>query len=150
MTTSTAGPDLDAICALDAAATEGPWELGDSSTVYMSGQSLYYLRIKGKPGIRASLTASRGDAELIVAARNAVPALLAAFGRVAELEAALTEAQEAPGLGEDCSCEIDSSDCPGHHRCAPPACCQCTWCCADLSRCQNAPAPIPGGAPDEH
>lgn len=34
------------------------WVLGASSTVYMDGRSVWYLRSPGKPGIRASLTLS--------------------------------------------------------------------------------------------
>lgn len=62
--------------------TEGPWELGESSTVYMDGSGLFYIRTEGKPGIRFSITSRRADAEYIVKCANAMPAVL---GRIREL-----------------------------------------------------------------
>lgn len=47
--------------------TEGRWELGRTSTVYMDGTAGFVLRAGGKPGIRATITAGPSDAEHMIA-----------------------------------------------------------------------------------
>lgn len=58
----------------------------------------------------------------------------------AEVQRLTERLEEMPGSGEHCDCQVDRSNCPHHHRCLSPACCDCTWCCANFSRCQNTPA----------
>jgi hypothetical protein len=59
------------------AATEGPWELVPTSTLYMDGKQVYGIRVAGRPGSKLTLTCFPADAEFIAAARTDVPALLA-------------------------------------------------------------------------
>jgi hypothetical protein len=58
-----------------AAATPGPWELRQTSTVYMDGTGVCYFRAEGVPGIRGMLTVTRPDADHI--ARFDPPTVLA-------------------------------------------------------------------------
>lgn len=46
--------------------TEGRWELGRTTTLYMNGHAAFVLRADGKPGVRASLTAMSTDAEHMI------------------------------------------------------------------------------------
>lgn len=64
-------------------ASGGPWELVDSSTLYMDGKAGYHIRAEGQPGMRITLTCLPGDAELIAHAREDIERLL---DRVSELE----------------------------------------------------------------
>lgn len=62
-----------------------PWELGTTSTLYMSGQEAFVLRQSGTAGVRAGLTAHRPDAEFIAHARADVEWLLDRIDAVREL-----------------------------------------------------------------
>lgn len=78
-------------------ASGGPWELVDSSTLYMDGKAGYHIRAEGQPGMRITLTCLPGDAELIAHAREDIERLLS---KVSELEI------ENQGLKE----ELDEAD----------------------------------------
>jgi hypothetical protein len=52
---------------LAANTTEGRWEFGTSSTVYINGTGVYYLRAGGQPYIKGTLTTFKTDAEHMVA-----------------------------------------------------------------------------------
>jgi hypothetical protein len=57
--------------------TGGRWELGTTSTVYMSGQAGFVMRVDGKPGVRASLSAMPSDAEHMISWDPAVAVVVA-------------------------------------------------------------------------
>lgn len=59
--------------------TEGRWELGTTSTLYMSGQAGYVMRVDGKPGVRASLSAMPSDAEHMISWDPAVAVAVAGW-----------------------------------------------------------------------
>jgi hypothetical protein len=74
--------DLAMLKALLDAVVGLPWTLHDTSTVYMNGTAAYFTRHDGKPGQRAHLVCTQDEAELFVAAVNALPALLADHERL--------------------------------------------------------------------
>lgn len=57
-------------CPARTGATPGKWTLHDTSTVFMDGTSAWTVRVDGKPGVHMTITASRADAELLIALQN--------------------------------------------------------------------------------
>lgn len=85
--------DLDNLARLEAAATPGPWNIADTSSLPSSafevarvGRSAASLSIRaGEPGqdmMRAATGSVTADARFIASARNALPALLADHARL--------------------------------------------------------------------
>ena len=113
-------PDVAELRRLAEAATPGPWSLTDGDPA-MSGQH-WTIRRQGVPGIRISgfTYGFNGDAELIVAAVNALPALLDAAAERDALAAKVERVRALHGprvvqvLGPVCSAEeCDHEDaCP--------------------------------------
>jgi hypothetical protein len=64
---------------LAANTTEGRWEFGTSSTVYMNGTGVYYQRVAGVPGIKGTLSMFKTDAEHMIAWDPAVARSVAAL-----------------------------------------------------------------------
>lgn len=89
--------------------TEGRWELGRTSTVYMDGTAGYVLRAGGKPGIRATFTAGPSDAEHMIAWDPAVGLAVASL-----LEKAANDYKTAWDTPECPGCA--DSTCPPHGR----------------------------------
>jgi len=89
--------DLDAIQARADAATDGPWTLHRTSTLYINGHTGYYLRRDDQPGQIFPLTCLPGDAEFIAHARQDVPDLVAEIRR---LRAELADVRKVrPAMG---------------------------------------------------
>lgn len=103
--------------------TEGRWELGTTSTVYMNGRSDFTLRAGGVPGAKGWLTLFSTDAAHMVAwdptSGVAVAALLE---RAAGDYETVWDTPECPNCGEGCGghdkheycarCDNEPSDCP--------------------------------------